>query len=639
MSALCDLRGVSFVIPVHNGAAHIRETLAAIRAQADGRPLEIIVVDDCSRDGSSDLLRELAAGWPLTIVRGGGRGAAAAINVGVRAARYPVICQVDQDVVVQSGWMTTLVGALADVAVDHSGSPRAPVAAAQGYYVTDRRTSLCARAMSYDLEQRYGAIDGSDTGHVCTGNAAYLATALHQVGLFDETFGYGYDNDMSYRLRAAGYGLRFCREARSIHRWREGVFGYLRQQYGFGYGRIDLVMKHPTRIGGDSVSRAAMMFHPLVLAVALAGLTAALLLGLAGVPAWAAETLAFTSLALIGMLLVERLAAGVVAARRFGDATPLVFPLLHLWRDTAWVLAIATWTLRRVLRRPPHPSHSMWPRAVVAPGALFSAEREAVAERHAARLKARAPAARVLTLIPAHNEAANLASVLGELRAARPDVDILVVDDGSTDQTPLLVDGLAVRWLRFPERIGIGSAMRAGLRYAARRGYDVVVRIDGDGQHRPEDIARLLVPVESGRADVVLGSRFADHADGADRANAAGATRPRGVIGLVRRVLGACLSALTGHRVTDPTSGFCVLGPRAIRLLAEHHPTGYPEPELRLFLSRNALNVVEVPVTARPRLRGRTSLTPGRIAGAAARVLLAMLVVPLRERIRILAGD
>jgi len=360
------MTGVSVVVPVHNGAAYIRETLAAILAQADGRPMEVIVVDDRSRDGSSDLLRELAAEWPLTIVRGEGRGAAAAINVGVRAARFPVICQVDQDVAVQAGWMRTLVDALEDPAV----------AAAQGYYATDPRASLCARVMSYDLEQRYAAIDGSDTGHVCTGNAAYRATALHQVGLFDETFGYGYDNDMSYRLRAAGYALRFCREARSIHRWREGLFGYLRQQYGFGYGRIDLVVKHPTRIGGDSVSRTGMMFHPLVLAIALAGLAAAVLLGLAGAPAWAAETLAVASLSLVGLLAVERLVAGVAAARRFRDATPLVFPLLHLCRDTAWVLAIAVWTLRRVLRRPTHPSHSMWPRAIVEPDALFVAERE-----------------------------------------------------------------------------------------------------------------------------------------------------------------------------------------------------------------------------------------------------------------------
>jgi glycosyltransferase involved in cell wall biosynthesis len=615
------MTGVSFVIPVHNGAAHIRETLAAIFAQADGRPMEVIAIDDCSRDGSSDLLHELAARWPLTIVRGEGRGAAAAINAGIRAARFPVICQVDQDVVIQDGWMRTLVDELADPAI----------AAAQGYYATDRAASLCARAMSYDLEQRYAAIDGRDTGHVCTGNAAYRATALHQVGLFDESFGYGYDNDMSYRLRAAGYGLRMCREAKSTHRWREGLFGYLRQQYGFGYGRIDLVAKHPSRISGDSVSRSAMMFHPVVFAIALAGLAAAVLLGLAGAPAWAASTLGIASLLLLGLLAAERFAAGVAAARRFRDATPLVFPLLHLCRDAAWVLAIGIWTLRRMLGRPTHPSHSMWPRAIVSPSQLF----EHAGESRRSSLETRASeGGRVLTLIPAHNEAANLTAVVAELRSARPDAEVLIVDDGSTDQTPLLMYTLPVRWLRFPQRIGVGSAMRAGLRYAARRGYDVVVRMDGDGQHDPSDIAKMLALLENGSADVVLGSRFAS-------AQALAHNTPvhRGPIGLLRRTLGACLSALTRSRVTDPTSGFAVLGPRAIRLLAEHHPTGYPEPELRLFLSRNALRVVEVPVTMRPRLAGRTTLTPFRLAGAAARVVLAMVVVPLRDRIRIIAGD
>jgi hypothetical protein len=86
--------------------------------------------------------------------------------------------------------------------------------------------------------------------------------------------------------------------------------------------------------------------------------------------------------------------------------------------------------------------------------------------------------------------------------------------------------------------------------------------------------------------------------------------------------------------VTDPTSGFYALGPRAMRMLAEHHPTGYPEPELRLFLRRNALSVVEVDVRARSRLRGRTSLTLVRVAAAVARVALAVVIVPLRRRVK-----
>jgi glycosyltransferase involved in cell wall biosynthesis len=224
---------------------------------------------------------------------------------------------------------------------------------------------------------------------------------------------------------------------------------------------------------------------------------------------------------------------------------------------------------------------------------------------------------RILCLIPAHNEAANLAAVVAEVRSRRPDLDILVVDDGSTDWTMALVPTLGVRWLQLSDRLGIGSAMRAGLRYALRQGYDAVIRIDGDGQHRADDIDAVLTPVSASHADIAIGTRY--HEGGASR-------KPHAISALAK-----LLSARTGRRVTDPTSGFYALGPRAIRILAEHHPTGYPEPELRLFLRRNALSVVEVGVQPRARLMGRTTLTTGRLAAAAARVLLALVIVPLRR--------
>ena len=345
--------GVSVVVPVHNGAAFVRETLEAILAQGDGRPMEVIVVDDRSRDGSAEILRELAEHAPLRILSGAGRGAAAAINTGVRAARWPIICQVDQDVVVRPGWMRRLTGALDDPGV----------AAAQGYYERDPDADVCARAMNLDLEQRYAAIDGHDTDHVCTGNAAYRADALREIGYFDETFGYGYDNDVSYRLRAAGYRLRFCRTAKSVHRWREGLAGYVVQQYGFGYGRIDLVAKHPDRVLGDAVSRAGMMAHPLLMALALAALAGAPAIAAFGGP-W--RPFAWTCAALLGGLAIERLAAGIAATWRFRDRAALVFPLLHLARDVAWVAAIVMWSARRLSRLPSQPSHSMRPRVTFA---------------------------------------------------------------------------------------------------------------------------------------------------------------------------------------------------------------------------------------------------------------------------------
>lgn len=335
------MTGVSFVVPVHNGAAHITDTVASIAAQADGRPLEIIVVEDRSTDGSAAVLRSLARAHPLTIVNGPGRGAAAAVNAGIRMAAHPIVCQVDQDVVLEPGWMTTLVAALHPSTSLGTGDPA--VAAAQGCYVTDARASFFARVMALDLEQRYASL-AEDSDHVCTGNTAYRASALREAGPLDESLGYGYDNDLSYRLRAAGYRLAFCGAARSRHHWREGFTGYLAQQYGFGYGRLDVVSRHPRRVTGDAVSPAGMMAHPLILGVAV------MLLAFGAVAAGAA---------LIGLLAVERAIAGVRAWRMFGDPAALAFPVVHLARDAAWLAAVAVWTVRRVTRRPVRPEHSM----------------------------------------------------------------------------------------------------------------------------------------------------------------------------------------------------------------------------------------------------------------------------------------
>jgi glycosyltransferase involved in cell wall biosynthesis len=225
---------------------------------------------------------------------------------------------------------------------------------------------------------------------------------------------------------------------------------------------------------------------------------------------------------------------------------------------------------------------------------------------------------RTLTVIPAHNEAANLPAVVAEIRERRPDVDILVVDDGSTDDTTQVLDRLGVRWLGWPQRRGVGCAVRAGLRYGARLGFEVVVRLDADGQHDAGAIGRLLTRLHEDDVDAVMGSRYADSYPGP---------------AMVKRALAGLVSMVSRRRVTDATSGFWALGPRAVTLLAAHHPRGYPEPELHLLLSRNGLKVAEVPVRSRARLSGRSTLTLLRLLAAGARVLLAVVIVPLRERV------
>jgi cellulose synthase/poly-beta-1,6-N-acetylglucosamine synthase-like glycosyltransferase len=338
--------GVSFVVPVRNGGRHLAETIGAIAAQsAGGRPIEIIAVEDGSTDDSAAILRSLSACHPLVLVDGPRRGAAAAVNAGIRRASHPIVCQVDQDVVLEPDWTDTLVAALDDP----------DVGAAQGRYVADRNGSFFARVMGLDLAQRYARL-GEATSHVCTGNSAYRASALQAIGLLDESLGYGYDNDLSYRLQAAGYRLRFCRDARSRHRWREGLVGYLTQQYGFGYGRLDVVARHRDRFAGDAVSPVGMMGHPLILGVAL------VLLGLgAAARAWYGRSFGLLTIGamLVLVLVIERAMAGVKAWRQFGDPAALAFPAVHLARDLAWVAAAAAWTIRRLRGTPNRPEHSM----------------------------------------------------------------------------------------------------------------------------------------------------------------------------------------------------------------------------------------------------------------------------------------
>ena len=345
--------GVSFVVPVKNGAPWLRQAVAAIQAQDDKRPFEIIAVEDGSTDGTVKALEALSGAGSVTVVAGPRRGVAAAINAGVRAARFPLIAQIDQDVELEPGWLARMAAALEDPTVG----------AAQGRYQTAPRARFFGRVMGLDLAQRYAAIRGRATDHVCTGNTLYRASALHSIGLFDESLGYGADNDVSYRLQRAGYRLVFCRAARAVHHWRDSLSGYCRQQYGFGYGRLDVVSRHPSRVRGDRVSPAPMMLHPALLALALFLITLAGVSALAGL-AWRGP--AWWSAIFVAALGLERAVAGLVAGYRFRDPAALAFPFVHLLRDAVWVGAIVTWTARRLARHEARPAHSMRPREAVA---------------------------------------------------------------------------------------------------------------------------------------------------------------------------------------------------------------------------------------------------------------------------------
>ena len=338
--------GVSFVIPVYNGERTLDATLASVLALAATRPSEVLAIDDGSTDGSPRILEEHARAGRLERLRGKGRGAAAALNQGIRRARYEIVCQIDQDVAPDPGWLERLVSLL------ESGPD---VAAVQGRYRALPRDGPWARVMGLDLDLRAARLP-REVDHVCTGNTVYRKRALCAVGLFDESLGYGYDNCMSYRLGKAGYRLLRCPAATSVHRWRKHLWHYLLQQFGVAYGRLDLVAKYPERFSGDQVSGPGMILHAVAMSLALALLAVAALGACLGGEVGAPLALAF---AIPAGLAAERCLAGLRAALRFRDPAGLLFPLAHFLRDAAWVAAVLVWLPRRAIRRARAPGHSM----------------------------------------------------------------------------------------------------------------------------------------------------------------------------------------------------------------------------------------------------------------------------------------
>jgi hypothetical protein len=338
--------GVSFVIPLYNGERTLGATLASVFAECHTRPFEVIVVDDGSSDASLRIVDGYVQGGALSLLHGEGRGASAAINLGILRARHDLIAQVDQDVALDPGWLERLTAEL-------QSAP--DVAAAQAHYRYSRADGVWARVMGLDLELRAARLPRL-VDHVCTGNTLYRKSALIGVGLFDESLGYGYDNCMSYRLGQAGHRLVQCPEATGLHRWRADLRGYLLQQYGVATGRLDLIEKYPDRITGDQVSGPGMILHAAATAVALASLVVGVLCLALGAGAALPVAIAGSILALLAL---ERGVAGVRATARSRDPVGLFFPVAHGLRDVAWVAAILAWLARRAFGRARMPGHSM----------------------------------------------------------------------------------------------------------------------------------------------------------------------------------------------------------------------------------------------------------------------------------------
>lgn len=205
---------------------------------------------------------------------------------------------------------------------------------------------------------------------------------------------------------------------------------------------------------------------------------------------------------------------------------------------------------------------------------------------------------KVLVIIPAFNESENIEKVIQSLRQKVPEVDYLVINDCSRDNTLEILEGMHANYIDLPVNLGIGGAVQTGYIYALEKGYDIAIQMDGDGQHNPEYIPKLIEPLVKDECDTVIGSRFIEK-EGFQSS-------------LLRRMginfLSTMVKLVSGVRVFDVTSGFRAVNRKGIELFAREYAQDYPEPEAIVRSSLRGIRIKEVPVVMSERMGGTSSI-------------------------------
>jgi len=238
--------------------------------------------------------------------------------------------------------------------------------------------------------------------------------------------------------------------------------------------------------------------------------------------------------------------------------------------------------------------------------------------------RAQMKSSEVAILVPAFNEEKSLPDTLDSLKKGFKPSQIVVINDGSEDATPLSAREAGVRVIDMPVNMGIGVTMQTGYRFALRNGFKYAVQCDADGQHRPEEIPLLIKGMESSGADMVIGSRFVDR----EAAGFKSLFLRRQVI----RFFSGWINMLTGYKVHDVTSGFRLVNRRIMELFAQEYTFDFPEPESIILTARRGHKVVEVPVAMRSRQGGVSSI--GFFTGLyyMVKVTLGLLLTRVRKK-------
>lgn len=232
--------------------------------------------------------------------------------------------------------------------------------------------------------------------------------------------------------------------------------------------------------------------------------------------------------------------------------------------------------------------------------------------------------ARILIVVPCFNEEEAIATVVHEINQVknqfRLNLDVLVVNDCSTDNSMAVIRRLDCLYLDLPVNLGIGGAMQAGYKFAYRHGYDVAVQMDGDGQHPANELIKILKPLVEGKGDVVIGSRFLE------KTGFQSTALRRVGINYFRRLN----FMLIRRSIYDSTSGFRAFNRQTLKIVNDYYPDEYPEPESIVQFGLYKLRILEVPVTMRERQGGVSSINTGRAVYYMLKVTLGILFVYIR---------
>lgn len=205
---------------------------------------------------------------------------------------------------------------------------------------------------------------------------------------------------------------------------------------------------------------------------------------------------------------------------------------------------------------------------------------------------------RSLIIIPAYNEEENIITVINNIKQSNPKMDYLIVNDGSTDGTEKVCRINHFQFISLPVNLGIGGAVQAGYRYALQNDYDIAIQMDGDGQHDPQYLDKLIEPIINDKVNATIGSRYIDREG----------FQSSGIRRMGIKLLSDLIYICTGTKIKDVTSGYRAVDRKLIKIYAYNYSLDYPEPEAIVTAIVHGMKIQEVPVVMKERMAGKSSI-------------------------------